>query len=459
MSNKDPITQKFASPTSLSGLPEDTPVLAAFSGGADSTALLHMLSEHSKRTGARIYAAHVNHMIRGAEADRDEEFCRKTAEALGIEIFVCRKDVPQYASESGQSIETAARCVRYEFFDSIMKEHSIPLLATAHNANDNLETMIFNMIRGCGLSGMCGIPETRACAHGTVVRPILSVSREEILEYCAQHGLSYVTDSTNTDTDYTRNKIRLEVIPALVNINGAAVENAARLSRSLREDSMCLLSMADWFLEELKDDASIETEKILGSPAAIANRAIMSLYYSASGGKNLEHIHIDSIRARGRGCVPHSVIDLPGGIAARIENGRLYIEKKRQTYTDPPEFSQRLCEGENFISQINAQIIIGNSQNTKNIYKNSILLYFDSDKICGGLIARERRPQDKIRVNGMSKSVKKLLCDKKIPLEVRYRLPMICDDNGIAAVPLAATRDGIAAKDKANALQIQINLI
>ena len=86
-------------------------------------------------------------------------------------------------------------------------------------------------------------------------------------------------------------------------------------------------------------------------------------------------------------------------------------------------------------------------------------MYFDSDKICGGLIARERRPQDKIRVNGMSKSVKKLLCDKKIPLEVRYRLPMICDDNGIAAVPLAATRDGIAAKDKANALQIQINLI
>lgn len=450
---------KLLSPAELSGLPENTPILVAFSGGADSTSLLHMLVKQAKSTGAKIYAAHVNHMIRGAEADRDEEFCRATAEKLGIEIFVCRKDVPAYARESGKSIETAARDVRYEFFDSVMKQRSIPLLATAHNANDNLETMIFNMIRGCGLTGMCGIPLTRPCAHGTVVRPILSMSRDEILQYCEANGLSYVTDSTNTDTDYTRNKIRHTVIPSLMSINSSAVENSARLSRSLRDDSMCLISMADWFLEELNDDASIETQKLLGSPAAIANRAIMSLYQSVSGGKSLEYVHIDAIRALCADAVPHSSIDLPSGIVAKIENSRLYIEKKTQKITGTPPFFQTLCEGDNFISQINAQIIIGNSQNTKNIYKNSILLYLDSAKICGSLVARERRPQDKIRSGGINKNVKKLLCDKKIPLDIRYRLPILCDDNGIVAVPLAAVRDGVTSRDKESALQIQINLI
>ena len=456
MSNQKQL--KFTSPAQLSGMPEDTPVLVAFSGGADSTSLLHMLTQNARQTGARIYAAHVNHMIRGAEADRDEEFCRKTAEELGIQIFVCRKDVPAYAKERGESIETTARNVRYEFFDSIMREHSIPLLATAHNANDNLETMIFNMIRGCGLTGMCGIPQTRSCSYGTVVRPILSMSREEILQYCEENKLSYVTDSTNIDTDYTRNKIRHEIIPSLMSINSAAVENSARLSRSLRDDSMCLISMADWFLEELNEDASIETEKLLGSPAAIANRAIMSLYHDVSDGKSLEAVHIDAVRALCADAVPHSAIDLPNGIVAKIESKRLYIEKKTEKLKASPQFSQTLCQGENFISEINAQIIIGNSQNAKNIYKNSILLYFDSAKICGNLVARDRRPQDKIKVGGMNKNVKKLLCDKKIPLDIRYRLPIICDDNGIVAIPFTAVRDGMTARDKTNALQVQIIL-
>ena len=135
----------FTSPDILSGLPKDTPILVAFSGGADSSALLSMTVEYARQSGAKIYAAHVNHCIRGDEADRDEEFCRKVAAGYGIEIFVLRADVPKLARERGESIETAARNVRYEFFSDIMKKHSIPILATAHNANDNLETVIFNI--------------------------------------------------------------------------------------------------------------------------------------------------------------------------------------------------------------------------------------------------------------------------------------------------------------------------
>ena len=400
-------------------------------------------------------------MIRGEEADRDEQFCRNTASALGVTLFVHRFDVPTYAEQQGLSIETAARLVRYDFFNTVMQENGIKLLATAHNANDNLETQIFNLTRGCGLDGICGIPVTRPCKNGTVVRPILSMSRSEILSYCDKNGLSFVTDSTNTDTDYTRNMIRAEIIPALEKINSAAIKNASRLSAALRDDALCLDGLAEWFLEEMNDDASFETEKLLGSPPAIANRAIRALYSHVSDGGTLEHVHITAIRRLCESAVPHSTLDLPNKIQARIENKRLYLETKADECAPPDDYSVELCEGITDLSMINAQIIIGNSQNTKNIYKKSIPLYFDSGKIKGKLIARNRRAGDKIRVRGVNKSVKKLLCDMKIPLDLRYRLPMICDDDGIVAIPFAVSRDGVLVKSanaRPDTLQLQFIL-
>jgi len=444
------LPQKFISPSDIAGVSKDTPILVALSGGADSSALLYMLAAYAKSNDVRIYAAHVNHMIRGEEADRDEEFCKRFAESLGVELFVCRRDVPEYAKSTSQSVETAARQVRYEFFDSIMKEHGIPILATAHNANDNLETIIFNICRGCGLSGVSGIPQSRPCKHGTVVRPILYMSRAEILDFCRQNSLEFVTDSTNTDTDYTRNKIRAQVIPTLTEINSAAVENAARLSQSLREDSACLESLSDWFFEEMNDDGSFEIEKILGSPAAVTNRAITSLYSAVSGSTSLEAVHLSDIRELCKKGIPHSRINLPNNVDATVENGRLYICKRGSAPTPPNEFCVTLEDGENFLSEINAKIIIGNSQSDINIYKKSILLYLDSDKICGVLKARSRMPGDKIRINGVNRQLKKLLTDLHIPLSLRYRLPVIVDECGIVAVPFVAVRDGAEAKDKQN---------
>ncbi|MBE6577359.1 MAG: tRNA lysidine(34) synthetase TilS [Ruminococcaceae bacterium] len=448
----------FTSPHTLSGTDASTPVLAAFSGGSDSSALLMMLCEYAKVSGTKIYAAHVNHMLRGEEADRDEQFCRETAKRLGVELFVCKRDVRAYAEQSGKSIETAARDVRYEFFEKVMREHSIPLLATAHNANDNLETMIFNMVRGCGLDGMCGIPETRSMPTGTVVRPILRMSKREILDYCRENSLDFVTDSTNTDTDYTRNKIRAEIIPALCKINDGAIENASRLAVTLKNDALCISSLTDWFLEELNDDCSIETEKLLGSPAAVSNRAIMAIYKSVSDGKTLEYTHIEAIRELCRGGAAHSSIQLPSGIDARIEQGRLCFIKRSDAPTPPEDFEVKLCEGKNEISQINAEIIIGNSQITKNIYKKSTLLYFASAKICGDVVARNRRAGDKILLNGVNKSVKKLLCDKKIPLDVRYRLPVICDNSGIIAIPFVAVSDRARHKDNEGTTVLRFDL-
>ena len=185
MTVKNALPEEFTPPHIISGMAENTPILVGFSGGSDSSALLHMLKTYSDATGGKIYAAHINHGIRGEEADRDEEFCRRVCDGLGIELFVLRADLPTIAEETGESIETAARNVRYEYFERIMTEKDIPLLATAHNANDNLETMIFNLCRGSSLTGLCGIPENRACGGGRVIRPILRMPKDKILQYCA----------------------------------------------------------------------------------------------------------------------------------------------------------------------------------------------------------------------------------------------------------------------------------
>ena len=446
----------FTSPAELSGKPESTPILVAYSGGADSTALLYMLSLYGAKHGTPIYAAHVNHGIRGKEADRDEEFCRRFADSLGIKLFVKRADVPKLAEQSGESIETAARRVRYEFFDGLMRDNAIPLLATAHNANDNLETMLFNLVRGSGPSGICGIPPSRLCEYGSVIRPILYMTRAEILRFCEQNGLEYVTDSTNTDTDYTRNKLRAEVIPRLVEINPAAAEHAASLSRALRADELCLTSMADWFLGDMRRDYSIECEKLCGSPEAIVSRALISLFREISDGEYLESSHVRALRELARRGIPHSSLSLPAGIEAVIEDGMLTLRHKVED-TDTEPYCVPLCEGENVISQTNCKIVITSSQNTKKVYKNSILLSIDSAKINGSLYARERRAGDKLRTAGMHKSVKKLMCDKKIPLELRKRLPVICDGDGMIAIPALGPCDRVKVRqttDKGKILEL-----
>lgn len=440
------LPREFRTAHALCGADEGESILAAFSGGSDSSAMLDMLAKYCAQTGTALYAAHVNHCIRGAEADKDEEFCRETAKRLGVKIFVLKVDVPAYAQEHKLSVETAARELRYEFFDRIMRENNIHILATAHNANDNLETILFNLSRGCGLSGICGIPPVRKCEGGYVVRPILEMSKTQILEYCRDNGIEFVTDSTNTDTDYTRNMIRAQIIPALMAINSGAVENAARLSATLRDDAACLESMTDWFLESIEDDMSVDTEKLIGSPTAISSRVIIALYREVSGGKSLEQVHVNDIIRLCERCVPHSKIQLPSGIDAKIENKRLYFEKRCELPSAPEEFCVTLTDGKNSIPQINAEIITKDSQD-ENISGNSISLYFNSAKICGSLVARNRQSSDKIKVNGVNKSIKKLLCDKKIPLEIRYRLPVICDDEGVIAVPFLAVADRARTKN------------
>ena len=202
-------------PHALCGLPQDTPVLLGFSGGADSSALLHILLSMRERYGFSLTLAHLDHGIRGEEAARDRAFCEQVAATLGLDIVCRRRDVPSLAKESGASIEEAARSARYAFFADVMEERRIPILVTAHHATDNLETLLFRLMRGTGSRGLCGIRPFRPFACGFVVRPLLAISVGQIRSYCKERGIAFVTDSTNCDTAYTRNRIRRELLPLM----------------------------------------------------------------------------------------------------------------------------------------------------------------------------------------------------------------------------------------------------
>ena len=208
----------------ISLLPPGGGVLCAVSGGADSVYLLCRLCELRESLGLRVWAAHYNHCLRGAESDRDEAFVRALCAGLGVEAYSGRGDVAAFARENGLGTEDAARRLRYGFLEQTADALGADAIATAHTADDNAETMLLNLARGAGLRGLCGIPPRR----GRVIRPILGVTRAEIDAYLELKGVGHVEDSTNAGDDYARNRIRHHAVPALRSVNPEFSRAASR---------------------------------------------------------------------------------------------------------------------------------------------------------------------------------------------------------------------------------------
>ena len=224
-------------------LPQDLRnVTVALSGGADSVALLYSLYLLKDELNITLSACHINHNLRGEESDGDELFARRLCRRLDIPLYVRNIRVSDYAGKH-ESIELAARRIRYDFFSELGGDR---LIATAHTASDNCETVLINLVRGTALSGLCGIPPKR----DNIIRPLIDCTREEIEQFCKENSLEYVTDSTNLSDDYTRNKLRLNVIPLLKKINPSLMASVGRMSQAVALD--------DKYLDKI---ASIEKNK------------------------------------------------------------------------------------------------------------------------------------------------------------------------------------------------------
>lgn len=403
----------------ISALPETGRIVVGFSGGADSTALLYYLALRLGRE--RLLAAHVNHLLRGEEAERDEEFARLFCERHGIPFQAHRVDVRALAKERGKGLEECGRSVRYAFFESLCKGGN-DRIATAHNADDNAETMLLNLCRGASLQGLCGIPVTR----GRIVRPLLRVGRGEIERFCRENGLSYVTDSSNLGTDYARNKIRLLVAPVLRELNPAWVEAAAQTARSLERDRDFIRQEAEKLLVSARCGYGLSAQALLAAHESVRSAAVKR-WLEEQGCGRLEKKHVEKVLElleAGGGAT------LPGGLDVRAAQGILSAgipEDGGGFCVAVLEQCTRLPCGKTLILHKKMRPDVENTENGRKInnllFKNS----FDYDTITGTIHARSRRPGDRFSPAGrhVTKSLKQIFEELRIPARERGSMVLL----------------------------------
>ena len=456
------------------GYAQSTPVLVAFSGGADSTLLLHLLHERAQMHNAPLFAVHVHHGIRGKEADRDLEFCRQACKELHVPLFAIKVNVPALAKKSGQSLEEAARHARYRHFARLMQQHHIPLLATAHHANDNLETVLFRICRGTGTQGLRGIPAfaplpgTSEGSSLCLFRPLLQLTKQEILDECGARGLDFVTDATNACDDYARNRIRNRVIPELEQLFAHPQHAAQRLCRAAAEDCDALDAVADQLYVAHANDGRLPTALLRTQPPAIAKRLIRLSYADFAHQSGIsyamaEAVHLDAVWQQICAGKTGS-ISLPCDICAVIDRDFLRMTK-HQRHVQKISYSVPLQEGWTELCDADVTVWANFSENPlmdtpcpSNVYNLYTELRVRFDTIVGQVFLRPIREGDVILSGGMHKKIRKLYSAEGIPLSLRAKLPLLCDHDGVIAVPGICLRDGAAAAQDQKTLDLRIYL-
>lgn len=501
-------------------LPPAPAYLVALSGGADSRLLLELTVEAARRTDTPVMAAHLHHGIRGEEADRDEAFCRAVCAAMAVPLTVEHADIPTIATASGESLETAARRVRYEFLRRVMMAHRIPLLLTAHHADDQLETLLLRFLRGSGTRGMGGIPPRRVIGYTpdgaplAVFRPLLHWSRRDILAACTARSLDFVTDSTNLTDDCTRNRLRHTVIPALTAIAGEdkPQKAAERLSAAAREDEEALAVMARERYTAARERhgsprgcaGSIPTTAVAQEMPAIGKRMLLFAYTDFLAGcpsndqtgttafdaeaipagrtlsaadltppaadRTLSAYHLDALFALCREGREGAVSDpLPNGVRAILTDGQLHFQAAIPPAAPaslpaprPLPEGQTLWDAGDGLSPC-VSILVESAPSPLPPLTGSTVwasALFPADALPLPLWARTREAGDIILSHGMNKKLKKLLTDKHIPPILRERLPLFClpDRRTPLWYPGVAFRDGYPAPKEGPCLRITVYL-
>ena len=405
---------------------ENDTIVVGVSGGADSMALLHFLLNESDNLKIKVIVAHINHCLRGEESDRDEKFVSDYCRDNGVIFYSCRSNIKSEASECGISIEECGRKVRYNYFNNIAEKYHAKI-ATAHTLSDSIETTMFNMIRGTGIKGLSGIAPVR----GKIIRPLIFVTRSQIEDYCVKNKIKYIIDSSNLCYDYTRNKIRLDIVPKMREINTAFEKSFLRLKEQAEDDCRYLNNIAKAELDKSMINGMYDINIISKLEKPIKSRLIIQAVYNKFN-IYLQNSHIDLIcEIIDNG---HGTVTIPGKIYVKVENGFLRI------YKDAPEiknWKNKFNEGK-ILTDSGRKFII--EIITKNEYlslkktdKNLIYKCLDYDKITENTIIRNRKPGDKFTQKNrkVRKSLKKLFNEKKVPIEKRNELAIIDDGDEI----------------------------
>lgn len=432
-------------------------VVVGLSGGADSCALTHILTRLSGKMDLHITAVHINHGIRGEEAERDErsaeEFCRR----LNIEFIAYHCDIPSEAAKRGIGEEEAGRLVRYEKFYETAEKKNGAKTAVAHNMNDKAETLIMNLCRGAGMKGLAGIKPV----GGSIIRPLIFCTRDEIEKYCDDNNIEYCTDSTNLQNEYTRNKIRNILLPWLSeNINPAAGMNMANASELLREEEEYLESKAqEQYKKLLKDSGdgfvSLNADGLASEHSVIRRRVLRIALRSLRpdmrdfGRKHIENAEDILMGDTGRR------ISLPGGITVSKGYGLINILYDREKQG---AFCYDIEPGKKYFIKETERYVLLSLNEEKNI-KNAVNICtkkIDYDKIKDKIQLRTRQTGDFISIKNGRKKIKDIFIDDKIPSDKRDSYPMLVCGKSVIIVGDRLGTDYYVGQDTKNILYIYI---
>lgn len=401
-------------------------IIAGISGGADSMCMLLVLLALQKVFEYTISVVHVEHGIRGADSMRDAAFVRNFCENRGIVCNICHYKVPEYAKEYGMGEEEAGRILRYASFEAEQRKYQgvQVKIAVAHNSNDNAETMLFHLARGSGVRGLCGIAPVR----GNIIRPLLAVSRPEIEAYLAEMGQDFCSDATNLSARYSRNRIRMEALPALNKVNCCSIGHMLQMSEDMREMESYLEKQAE---KELKvcstylENGSgyyLKKEPFEQAQPVLQKEMLYQIVSTLAGScKDIAGVHIRQMlglfdKQNGR------KVQLPYGIEAERVYGGIEIktEKKVEIKKDGADVP---------IGQFSFRLIEKKLQTEPQISEKKYTKWFDYDKIKSGLCIRHRMPGDYLSINdaGARQKLKNYLVNEKVPAKEREKIPLLAD--------------------------------
>ena len=400
-------------------------VLVGISGGCDSSVLLHLMSFLATQWGLTLEAAHVNHNLRGPESLRDERFVRSMCREYGVKLHVMNANVHAYAEEHRLGEEEAGRELRYQYFEHCAKRMGKGTkIATAHTLSDCVETFLFNMARGTGLAGLCGIPPVR----GDIIRPLIETTRNQIEEFCADQGIPFITDSSNLTDEYSRNRIRHSAVPALLEVNPSFERAFLRMTEQLRQDRDFLDDLSDELLDTAEIPTGFDGGTLALAEPALRTRAAAKMLRRFGFPCDYERITWIADRV---GKEDYK-LELAKDAYFVQKGGLICREDKRpaETIAESPlsEGISELLPGKFAECHILDAFHFKNSHEFHQyVLKNA----FDYDKIHGVAVIRSRKEGDQINLTGCNRTLKKLFNEAKVPVHLRKTVAVIADDDGV----------------------------
>lgn len=417
-------------------------VLVGVSGGADSVALLHVLVRLVPKFSLRLGIAHLNHGLRQEDSDRDAAFVADMAEKLGLPCYSEKKDVQQYRRQHRLSLEEAARQIRYAFYEEVSERHGFDKVALGHHADDNAELVLMYLFRGSGLTGLSGIPPVR---DGKFVRPLIHASRADIAAFIADKQLTYVSDATNEDPQYLRNRIRHHLLPMLrSSYNPNIADTLNRLASIVRQEDAWLDDVSEPIfrksLTELKDgEVTLSVPMLRAAHPGAQRRVIRKAIAEVKGNlRRITYAHAEAVQSLLEEKAADGKLNLPDQIRVMKTGDRLCFSKGRLSVpADAICFSHTINNpGKVFIREIGASLCFSTIRK-KNIaafsgserlpLREAVCNYFDMDTLSFPLTIRNFRPGDRFTPLGMtgSQKVKKYFINNKIPGAERTKCPIL----------------------------------